>query len=138
MDIIGKMALEKNTDVFFKAEYIRLVIRTITETELQTKTIMYHLSRIRNQKYYKYELTEIEKKIKEGLQKFKISPITAFNYLDSTLLPEHYKQKIKDRKISPKRAKMLSSNSVKRERACLGLEILDIGRKLIGRLEENV
>ncbi|MFA5175946.1 MAG: hypothetical protein WC413_01635 [Candidatus Nanoarchaeia archaeon] len=138
MDIIGKMALEKNTDVFFKAEYVRLVVRTITQLELSTKTIMYHLSRIRNQKYYKYELAEIEKKIKEGMEKFGISPITAFNYLDTTLIPEHYKEKIKNKMLSPKRAKMLNANVLKREKACLGLEILEMGRKLIGRLDENV
>ncbi len=121
-------------DVFVKAEEVKLLIRNKIGNTLTHMEIQRGLASVWHNKYHGTSMNQLALTINPLLERLNICSKSAYNWLRATQLPMHLQDKLKNRKLSMSKAFTINSNVNKKQRASIGLQILEEGRSLIRRL----
>jgi len=126
------MKFTKGTDIFIKADQLKYLLRKHVDQSLTPKQMLRILVHVKNYRLkFRTSINNDEKKANDLLYSIGVTPRTAYEWIYATMMPEDLKKKVNDGKVPMKRAQELYKNRMKKEKACLGLQILEEARKII-------
>lgn len=129
--------LKHKHDIFIQAEKIKQIVKAKLGSDLRGEEILHHLCRIKNHHYDKKKTRRINDSEQELLKTFLsygYCPLTVYQWVRLTLVPEDLKQRIAEGKLTTYQAVHAFKAAQDRRLANQGLLILEEGRKAISRL----
>lgn len=120
----------KTASVFVKADYLKELIfnkhRYMSNNELLKSVLRCYRFFYGNRK----KISEDDRKVLQIMKDANISPISAFRWLNVTLMPRDIVEKVKEGSMSMRRAEVLNKQQSKRVKSLLEIEILEDLRQL--------